>query len=73
MKRSEMVKLITEVVLNEKSEFTLTKDEADLILKKIEEAGMESPPHQEQFGTGYPDEYGFEMIDVRWAPGWEQE
>lgn len=43
MKRSEMVKIMTRVILNSESEFRLNKEEAELLLKVMEDNGMLPP------------------------------
>jgi hypothetical protein len=43
MKRSEMITLISKVILNKTSYFHLTPEEADLILTEIEKLGMMPP------------------------------
>ena len=75
MKRSEMLKLMSEAYSDRAKHRMLYFDisDADQVLMAIELAGMQPPPHQEEHGTGYPDEYGNETTQVEWVQGWEAE
>ena len=46
---------------------------SNAVLKAMEKAGMEPPPHQEMRGSGYSDEYGNEELWDEWVQGWEAE
>jgi hypothetical protein len=43
MKRSEMIEIMTRVILNSETEFRLNEEEAELMLRAIENAGMVPP------------------------------
>lgn len=59
MKRSEMVELISNITLNDLTHFSLTKEEAELLLFHIEKAGMRLV--DEEYGvTGWEPEEGWE-------------
>lgn len=78
MKRSEMIKLISNVILHDSTEFSLTAKEADVLLKAIEQAGM-LPPYNENsqyYSRADADGYEWELeqsIEDRvkevWRPG----
>lgn len=76
MKRSEMIKLITELTLSIDTEFKLNALEAELLLSKLEEVGMKPPTYTERIPATFRDLSG----DVKVmglirseAEGWEPE
>jgi hypothetical protein len=73
MKRSEMVELMVKAYCAYSGPLIDHQFKMKRVLEAMEKAGMQPPPHQEEYGTGYPDEYGHEITDVQWVQGWEQE
>lgn len=74
MKRSEMVEILTRVILNDRTEFRLVQEEADLILKAIEAAGMTPPTYTGVIASGkkYNHEEDFAR-DTALFTEWEPE
>ena len=59
MKRSEMVELISNITLNDLTHFSLSKEEAELLLFHIEKAGMRLVDEQGE-AISYEPEEGWE-------------
>lgn len=75
MKRSDMIKLITEIKLDSSTSFSLNKKEATIILNKLESAGMLPPLRS----ANYKDEFWdkaicaeMDGVDIKVAT-WEME
>lgn len=78
MKKSEAVSLLKEIILEHRNCYCdCCGDDPTMywtILTEIQKKiGMEPPPYQEEYGTGYADECGYQITDVRWVQGWENE
>lgn len=77
MKRSEMIEIIAKKLDSDlilyTGHYVNTEGIAMRLLTLLEESGMEPPPFQEAYGTGFDDGYGMEETRVEWRQGWEAE
>lgn len=75
MKRSDMIKLITEITLDSSTSFSLNKKEATIILNKLENAGMLPPLRSANYKDDFWDKAicaEMDGLDIKVAT-WETE
>lgn len=73
MRKSEMIEKLCEPIVVGDVNLHLWPSEAEVILNRIEELGMQPPSYIQEYRAGYLDEFGQEVTDSELIREWEPE